>query len=306
VISYINSIFSADVLHDVEIVGDFLLDVFPSPFGDEIRGGAAALNISAGLLGVANIAYELTDLCTSIVAQTSKGEILHARNLDFGIGMAFTDILRNITFQIDFVRNGTVVYRGASYVGIVGLLSVMVPNAFALTIDTKFSGPVWDVFKLVVSELTKGGSEISLYARQVAETQTNFASAVTALTNQPLSADVYFIVSGLGGDQGTVITRTPHNATDVWTINPSVNQTWFVIETNYDHWTPAPWFDNRVYYATQGMLALGPQEVTLPGMLSVLSIKPVLNRMTTYSILMRPANNSLALYGRYCNDPCAE
>jgi hypothetical protein len=305
-IDFVTSIVSADTLRDLEITGRLLNDVYPAPFGDEIRGAAASVNISDGLIGVANIAYELTDLCTSIVAQTTSGQILHVRNLDFGAGMGFTDLLRNMTFSVDFVRNGTVVYRGASYAGIVGLLSVMRPGAFAITVDTKFTKPLWDMLKEIVEALTvNGASEVSFFVRQVAETQTSYASALSVLVSQPLCAEVYLIMSGVSTNQGVVVTRTLNNATDVWSINPAVNNTWFVIETNYDHWEPAPWFDNRVYYATQAMLALGPQQVTLPGMLNdVLSLKPVLNKMTTYSILMRSANNSLTLYGRYCNDPC--
>ena len=42
--------------------------------------------------------------CTSIVAQDEKGQIWHARNLDY----KFADILRNITIQVHFQRQGKV------------------------------------------------------------------------------------------------------------------------------------------------------------------------------------------------------
>jgi hypothetical protein len=47
------------------------------------------------------ITYSL-DACTSIVAQTPDGKILHARNLDFWAGMGFTDTLKNMTFVANF------------------------------------------------------------------------------------------------------------------------------------------------------------------------------------------------------------
>lgn len=42
--------------------------------------------------------------CTSIVAQDSKGNIFHGRNLDYDMG----SLLKNITVIVDFVRNDTV------------------------------------------------------------------------------------------------------------------------------------------------------------------------------------------------------
>ena len=43
-------------------------------------------------------------LCTSIVAQTADGRVLHARNLDWNLPSA----MRRLIFDVDFVRNGTV------------------------------------------------------------------------------------------------------------------------------------------------------------------------------------------------------
>ena len=42
--------------------------------------------------------------CTSIVAQDSRGHIYHGRNLDY----AFGRILRNLTVDVQFLKNGKV------------------------------------------------------------------------------------------------------------------------------------------------------------------------------------------------------
>jgi penicillin V acylase-like amidase (Ntn superfamily) len=42
----------------------------------------------------------VSDACTSIVAQTPDGTVLHGRNLDFWAGMGFTDSLKNLTFIV--------------------------------------------------------------------------------------------------------------------------------------------------------------------------------------------------------------
>jgi penicillin V acylase-like amidase (Ntn superfamily) len=67
---------------------------FPSEYAQEISGCAQAMGIETGWLAFMNLGYEVSDACTSIVAQTVDGKIYHARNLDFGEGMGFTNALR--------------------------------------------------------------------------------------------------------------------------------------------------------------------------------------------------------------------
>jgi len=80
----------------------------------------------------------------------------------------------------------------------------------------------------------------------------------------------------------------------------------YVLETNYDHWKDAPWFDDRRRYAKQGMDSLGQEKVSLAGMLDILGTKPVLNQMTTYSVLLSAQNGTMQAWNRYCSSPCPE
>ncbi len=48
-------------------------------------GVAAAANMDVGEVFLYNIFYEVSSLCTSIVAQDDNGNVYHARNLDFGL-----------------------------------------------------------------------------------------------------------------------------------------------------------------------------------------------------------------------------
>eukprot|EP01119_Soliformovum_irregulare_P014091 TRINITY_DN3818_c0_g1_i2.p1 TRINITY_DN3818_c0_g1~~TRINITY_DN3818_c0_g1_i2.p1 ORF type:complete len:288 (-),score=60.68 TRINITY_DN3818_c0_g1_i2:686-1549(-) len=82
-------------------LGTWLLDYyFPSEYAAEIRGCATALGIEEGWAAWFNVGYEVSDACTSIVAQDAAGNILHARNLDFWAGMGFTDTLKALTIQV--------------------------------------------------------------------------------------------------------------------------------------------------------------------------------------------------------------
>lgn len=68
---------------------------------EEVRGIVETVNspkvtLARGIL--LNTLYELQAWCTSIVAQTPLGEIIHARNLDFD----FADNMRKITYRAHF------------------------------------------------------------------------------------------------------------------------------------------------------------------------------------------------------------
>eukprot|EP00003_Mantamonas_plastica_P027827 TRINITY_DN608_c0_g1_i1.p1 TRINITY_DN608_c0_g1~~TRINITY_DN608_c0_g1_i1.p1 ORF type:complete len:536 (-),score=146.48 TRINITY_DN608_c0_g1_i1:110-1618(-) len=297
-------------LADIETIGGVILKALPEPYQQEIMGGAAALNVSVELIAIAQVSYELTDVCTSIVAQNKDGQILHARNLDFGAGMGFTDILRNLTVQVDFTKGGKVVHRGVTYVGFVGLLSAMLPGQWGLTINTRFwqkGTTKFFILSELVEALTKGGAVNSLLVRDLMAQSVDFDTAVQQLSNHPLIADVYFTISGVQPGQGVIVARNQVNASHVAPIDVK-NGHWYSAETNYDWWKNGgvPWFDDRRVAVIQGMNQMTMDTVTLQGMLNVLSTKPVLNRMSTYSILMNPKEESLTVYGRYCNDPCPE
>eukprot|EP01090_Pellita_catalonica_P002777 TRINITY_DN1236_c0_g2_i1.p1 TRINITY_DN1236_c0_g2~~TRINITY_DN1236_c0_g2_i1.p1 ORF type:complete len:454 (+),score=73.02 TRINITY_DN1236_c0_g2_i1:25-1362(+) len=304
IITAIESISAGNLTYSAEL-GELILQFFPTEYAEEIRGGAEALGIQPGLLAWANLGYELSDACTSIVAQNAKGEILHARNLDFGAGLGFSNALRNMTFQATFQKGGKTLYKATMYTGYVGFLSAMKPGVFTVTVDTRFNTkgllfPLWEMFYALTE---KGYELVTFLTRDAIAQQTTWEGALNHLSNTPLLADVYLITAGTKPGEGAIISRNETGSRNTWMLDAKSGR-WFEAETNYDHWDPAPWYDDRRYYANKGMEAIGQEGVTLEKMLTVLSTKPVLNRMTTYSILMNPTTSEYKAYSRYCNDPC--
>jgi len=253
-----------------------------------------------------NLGYEITDDCTSIVAQTTGGKIYHARNMDFGIGMGFTASLREALVQIEWQKGGNPVFYSTGFAGYVGLLSGMKPQGFSTTIDTRFyPDSMMEFFYQVIAAIEeKNASLVSFLSREVFQNENDFDAAVENLSNGELIADVYYIVAGVSAGEGAVISRNRHNATDVWTLDAP--NRWFEVETNYDHWEEPPFYDDRVDPANNAMTSMGRSALTLDGMFNVLSVKPVLNPQTVYSILACPADATLKSFTRYCPYPCAE
>jgi hypothetical protein len=279
---------------------------FPADYAQEIVGCASQLGIPYGWLALFNLGYEVSDACTSIVAQTTDGKILHARNLDFWDGMGFTDTLKDMALIIDFQKGGKTVFSTATFAGMVGVLSGFKNNAFSATVDTRFyPGGIGQLFYEVIAAIQeKNASLVSFLLREVFENENNFQDAITNLSNDELIADVYYILAGVSANEGAVISRNRTDAADVWIL--SYPSRWFEVETNYDHWNPPPWFDNRVDPANNAMNAMGLSSLSLPGMLNVLTVKPVLNLQTTYTILACPATGEFTAYTRYCPYPCVE
>jgi len=288
-------------------IGALLNDYYyPTDLGLEIQGCAKTMGIPHGWLALFNIGYEVSDACTSIVAQTNGGQIYQARNMDFWAGMGFTDTLKNITFIGNFQKGGKTVFYTTSFAGYVGALSGMRLNGYSLTINTRFYPQgLGDMFyEIIAAIMERNASLVSFLSRKVLENISDYPSALQQLSNDELIADVYYTMAGVSAGQGAVISRNRLNATNVWQLNAPSR--WYEVQTNYDHWTNPPWFDDRVVPANRGMDALGRNSLSLDGMLNVLSIKPVLNIQTTYTILACPAEGTYKCYTRWCPYPCVE
>ena len=83
-----------------------------------------------------------------------------------------------------------------------------------------------------------------------------------------------------------MVTRGRTDA-ELWPLgNPSISQnsTWYVVETNYDHWQRPPFYDDRRTPAIRCMDRTGQANISLPALYNVLSTKPVLNKVNFCSI----------------------
>jgi len=293
---------------ELEYIGETINNnYFPTEYAQEIQGCAAALGIPYGWVSLFNLGYEATDACTSIVAETKDGKILHARNLDFWDGMGFTATLKDMAMQVDFQKGGKTLFTSTSFAGFVGVLSGFKSGAFSLTVDTRFyPDGVGELFYEIIEAITqRNASLITFLTRKVISSDNDFTSALADLSQGELIADVYYILAGIKSGEGAVISRNRTTAADVWMLNSAAGR-WFEVETNYDHWEQPPWFDNRVDPANDAMNSIGQADITLDGMMDVISTKPVLNLQTTYSILSCPATGEFRSYTRYCPYPCVE
>ena len=235
-------------------------------------------------------------LCTSIVAQTPEGRIVHGRNLDWNLPMS----LRKLLWDVDFVRNGTVVGRGTGGAGFVGAYNGMVArdltraaagvsSGFSITIDARGKGGMpWPNLKQALLHKSLTPSQL---LRAVVEECADYACAVEKLSKGQLIDENYYIVAGTQPGEGAVIARDRTKAADVWSLdagNASDPSGWYRLQTNYDHWQPVPKADDRRTPGYAMMDYLGQKRATLPNLLTVLTTPPVFNDHTDYTALLDP------------------
>lgn len=304
---------SGEMITIIDFLGENIDDAIQNPYRDEIKGMANATGIYVGELFVYNIFYELFTVCTSIVAQDSTGTMYHARNLDFGLFLGWdpknrtwelTDVLRPAIVQLDWQRGGNTVFKSVNYAGYIGILTAIKQNKFTFSMDERFGvdGGYLGILEWIRD---KKGSWMSFLARETMEYAPDFEAARDKLANTQMIAPAYFILGGTKPGEGVVITRNREvNGTDIWPMTDKTAGGWYVLETNYDHWKKPLFLDDRRDPANKCMQKMGVKNTGFAGLFNVLSSKPVLNKLTTYSALMKVDSGTLETWLQYCPDPC--
>ncbi|XP_012695735.2 acid ceramidase-like [Clupea harengus] len=297
----------------VDNVLPLMLDTLPYPFNEEIRGIAISSGAPVGEVILFNIFYEVFTVCTSVVAEDTSGNLYHGRNLDFGLLMGWnhknhswiiTDKLKPLAVNVDFKRNNATVFKSTSFAGYVGMLTGIRPKQFTLTMNERFNfdGGYVGIFEWILGK--RDGMWMGFLTRTVLENVTSYEDAKTQLALTKLLAPAYFILGGNQTGQGCVITRTRINALDVWEIDLKLGR-WYVLETNYDHWEEPFILDDRRTPAMKCMNKTTQAYISFKTMYDVLSTKPVLNKLTTYTTLMEVSSGKLESFLRDCPDPCS-
>uniref|UniRef100_A0A2C9JL22 Acid ceramidase n=1 Tax=Biomphalaria glabrata TaxID=6526 RepID=A0A2C9JL22_BIOGL len=300
------------LINFVDSKGGNLDDTLPYPFAAEIKGIANAVGMNLGEMVLYNLFYEFFTVCTSIVAEDSLGQLYHARNLDFGLFIgwdiknktwAITERLRPLIVNLDWQKGGKTVFKSVNFAGYIGILTAVKPQLFTLSMDERFNPD--GGFIGIIKWITGNHNEtwMSFLTRDVMENATSYAEARTKLEKTVMLAPAYFILGGNQSGQGCVITRARESNLDTWEMRNASG--WYILETNYDHWEPPFFLDDRRTPAHKCMDQMGQKNAGFAGIFNVLSTQPVLNKLTTYSALMQVSTGNLETYIQTCPDPCS-
>jgi acid ceramidase len=293
----------------------------PHDFGQEIAGIAKATDIDAPVIFVYNIFYTIFGACTSMVTQNDAGDIFHTRNLDFGLWPDFdlknrqvwelTAAMRPLVANIDFQRGGKTLFKSTTFAGFIGAHTAMKPGAFSLSIDTRFDSNVdLGLIKWIEEKKLDHDLEVTMMTRAVFQDETTYEAAFAKINNTKVIGPAYIIFSGINAGQGAVITKgkpatksgKDGETIDVWLLGDEIkqNNTFFLVETNYDRTGPAPSGDDRRDPAIKCLDELTPKGYDFKGTYNVLSAIPNLNRLTLFTTLMHAKEGAFEAYRQYC------
>lgn len=297
-------------------------------FGDysgEMRGLAKGLNLSLGDVVAGNLVYQLEGLgvncsnwnntgptgqcgnktgvltseylerdlpprnagpgaCTSIIAQNSDGQIYHGRNLDWNLPKQ----VRQFVIDVEFHRSGETVFVGTTLLGYTGLVTGLKRNGFTYSNDARCQGG--KLLDNMLTMLLTGAQTPGQHARRVFEQADDFDSALKMFESTDLVDEVYYIVGGARPGEGAVVTRDRIGTANVWRLNP--RQSFFLLETNYDHWEAPPQSDDRRTPGDAHMRELGEAGVNPEGLLGVMTKWPTFNHHTDYTAIMSAADGT--------------
>ncbi|XP_076067426.1 acid ceramidase-like [Oratosquilla oratoria] len=292
-----------------------LAETLPSPFYEEMHSISSATDLPLSEVTLYNIFYEVFTLCTSIVAQDKHGRMYHGRNLDFGLFMGWdlknhtwrvAELLKPLVIHLDWQRANKTVFQSVNYAGFVGVLTGVKKDKFTFSLDERFgfNGGFVGLLEWILFHDHKQ-QWVGFFSREVLERAQSYEEAKDLLSKKRLLAPVYFILGGVNAGEGCIITRDRENF-NILSLGSrkSGSGSWFLVETNYDHWKNPPFFDDRRTPAIKCMMEGGQEEATEKLLYNVLSTKPVFNKLTTYTSLMQAGDGKINTWLRNCPDPC--
>ncbi|KAJ8028247.1 Acid ceramidase [Holothuria leucospilota] len=307
--------FLKNVTKGIEFVDELfapLAEGFPEPYKSEVHGVAKASGLPLGQVVLYNVFYEVFTFCTSIVAEDETGKLYHARNLDFGLFLgwdiknktwALTERLRPLIVNIDYQVKGKTVAKAVHFAGYLGVLTGVKPDVFTVSMNERFNldGGYLGILEWILGD--HNGKWMGFELRDTLVNAQSFDEAMHTLTTVEFLAPAYIILGGNKTGQGAIITRDRKSTADVKMMK-GTDADWFLVQTNYDNWKDPPFFDDRRTPATKCMTRVTRKSVGLPRIFDVLSTKPVMNLLTTYTALMEVKGGHLETYIRHCAQPC--
>jgi len=250
----------------------------------EMEGIASALGLKYEDALMANFFYELSECtgsetmpeewrsvvsrsCTGIVAQSSDGTVYHARNMDYPTAFA------PLQYDGTFIKGGKVVFEGTSFAATVGMGgSCVVPGKWSAEINARDSNKA--SFKDALDHASKGWLGFPMLLRQGCEHGGDFEAGLKYLSETPMISAGYLTIAGAAPGEGAILTRNATGTdTDILRLKDGrpADKPWYLIQTNYDHWTQAPARDDRRDNGIKSMEAVGSSKVSLDTLWDVMS-----------------------------------
>jgi len=180
----------------------------------------------------------------------------------------------------------------------------MKKDAFSISVNTRFDASLYSALVKWITGFNRTGAFATHLVRNTLEQEHSYADAVQRLNSTRLVGPGYLAVAGLKAGEGAIMSRSATSSHGFWTLNDELAKGKnYMVNTNYDHWHPDPFFDRRRVPCDHCMDGVHGTNVDFKHLFEVLSAKPTRNKMTCHSVMFSARSGSMESYQQQCDEP---
>jgi len=195
-------------------------------FLEELESISKAMGMSFEYVLLLQLCYEVSSCCTSAITKVNN-EYVFFRTMDWPM-----DFLKDLTVDLEFVKDGATLFFATTWVGYVGVLTATVPHKYSIAVNYRRTKDI------SLSSITKNAISImnmnwpvGYLIRNVCEKNASYGSMLQYACRATLVSPCYITVCGTN-ERPKVITRD----TDKYTIHKHD----YVVQTNCDQCKVSP------------------------------------------------------------------
>lgn len=262
---------------------NFFSFIFPGEYYREMQGLSKVSGIPLKKIMQMNLGYDFLARCTSaLIYDREKNKVFHLRTMDWD-----TDILRDLTINVKFKRDGEVVYEAVTWLFFVGIMTGCSHKNFE-TVSLNFRKTDRPIIINVI-KFFFGYDFISFYIRDILSgpyTKRALLIAPSYITYSNLRG---MIIKAFGSD--------PYDETYLYEEDQDGLKPNILVVSNHDHdvynINPA-WADgdflllNSIERKKECIKAIkNMPEYSVEECFKVMEVEPVKNHMTVYTVIMK-------------------
>lgn len=257
---------------------------------DELRGISRSTSIPLEDLIIIQLCYEAFACCTSVIYdKTTKP--FHYRTMDWDL-----PALRDLTIQVEFVKNKRVLYRASTWAGYVGIMTAVRKNIGTVSLNfrrTDTGSVLNNLYSMI------GGSwPAGFLIRHAIESADSYDQLVNFLSNSDLISPCYFIVGGVKRGSSAVLMRDRNTVRKIKMADVQYVQT-NIDYDKIDADVPNILMSRERIQKVHDIIGSGLEADAIKSDADILSLfdtPPIINYETVYISVMRCDTGSIGTY----------
>lgn len=252
-------------------------------YKQELKSIARMADIPLNKLILMQICYEMFSACTSLVMKRSDDTNVHFRTMDWEM-----DFLKDLTINVNFIRNGKSVFRGVTWAGYVGIVTGM-NSYYSVALNYRRSnGTLMNNFMRTIAMKWPVGYLV----RHTLENSWNkYEEALNIFSKYQLISPCYITLCSADHD-AVVIVRECDRVVQVRYLNSME----YIVQTNCDDDRDPNnimWSHERVGRVRQIMNSFSVDGASVQKIFETFDGDPIINSHTIYKSVLIPKENVL-------------